>query len=106
MQTPRVCSQRRERLVENGPAAVGAFLKKAGVSESEFKLDDGCGLSKQNRISPNALVHVLMYDFFSPNKQAFLSSLSVAGTDGTLEKRFAGSDLRGRVFGKSGFVKA
>jgi D-alanyl-D-alanine carboxypeptidase/D-alanyl-D-alanine-endopeptidase (penicillin-binding protein 4) len=30
--------------------------------------------------------------------------MSVAGTDGTLEKRFEGSDLRGRVFGKTGFV--
>jgi D-alanyl-D-alanine carboxypeptidase/D-alanyl-D-alanine-endopeptidase (penicillin-binding protein 4) len=90
---------------ENGTAAVGAFLKKAGVAETEFKLDDGCGLSKQNRISPNAIVRVLMYDYFSPNRQAFLSSLSIAGSDGTLEHRFANTDLRGRVFGKSGFVK-
>lgn len=90
---------------ENGPAAVGAFLKKAGVDETEFQLDDGCGLSKKNRISPNALVRVLMYNYFSPNRQAFFNSLSVAGTDGTLEHRFTNSDLRGRVFGKSGFVK-
>ena len=31
-------------------------------------------------------------------------SLSIAGVDGTLEDRFKGSDLRGRVTGKSGFV--
>jgi D-alanyl-D-alanine carboxypeptidase/D-alanyl-D-alanine-endopeptidase (penicillin-binding protein 4) len=90
---------------ENGTAAVGSFLKKVGADESEFKLDDGCGLSKQNRISPNAIVHVLMYDYFGPSRQLFMDSLSVAGTDGTLEHRFANTDLRGRVFGKSGFVK-
>ena len=90
---------------ENGTAAVSAFLKKAGVDESEFNLDDGSGLSKQNHISPNAIAKVLMYDYFSDNRQAFINSLSVAGTDGTLEHRFANSDLRGRVFGKSGFVK-
>ena len=37
-------------------------------------------------------------------KDAFFTSLSIAGKDGTLEMRFQGTDLRGRVFGKSGFV--
>src|SRR5581483_4389260 len=31
---------------------------------------------------------------------------SVAGGDGTLENRFKGSDLRGRVFAKTGFVNS
>jgi PBP4 family serine-type D-alanyl-D-alanine carboxypeptidase len=90
---------------ENGTAAVGAFLTKAGVPESEFQLDDGSGLSKQNHITPNALVRVLRYDFFSKNHDAFLNSLSIAGVDGTLEERFRGTDLRRRVIGKSGYVE-
>ncbi len=90
---------------ENGTAAVGAFLKKIGVDESEFHLDDGSGLSKQNHISPHAIAEVLMYDYFGGNRQAFINSLSIAGSDGTLERRFPNSDLRGRVFGKSGFVR-
>ena len=36
---------------QNGPAAVAAFLHKVGVSDDQFTLDDGCGLSKQNSIS-------------------------------------------------------
>ena len=55
-------------------------------------------------ISPNAIIHVLMYDYFSKNRQAFFNSLSVAGSDGTLSNRFTNNDLRLRVFGKSGFV--
>jgi len=93
---------------ENGTAAVGSFVKDAGVPDSEFHLDDGCGLSKENTISANAIAHVLAHEFISPNFQAFLASLSVAGSDGTLERRFgtaATHDLRGRVFGKSGFVE-
>lgn len=91
---------------ENGTAAVGAFLKKAGVPEAEFHLDDGSGLSHQNHISPHALIRVLTYDFFSPNHDAFLNSLSVSGSDGTLEERFrATPDLRHRVIGKSGFIE-
>lgn len=90
---------------ENGTAAVGAFLKKAGVPESQFHLDDGSGLSRQDRVAPHVLIRVLTYDFFSPNHDAFLNSLSVSGSDGTLEERFRGSDLRHRVIGKSGFIE-
>ena len=90
---------------ENGTAAVAAFLKKAGVGDAEYFLDDGSGLSKQNHITPHALVRVLTYDFFSANRDIFVSSLSIAGVDGTLEERFRGTDLRRRVVGKSGYVE-
>lgn len=90
---------------ENGTVAVGAFLKRAGVPESEFKLDDGSGLSRHNAISPSALVQVLKFDYFGKNHEAFLNSLSITGVDGTLEERFRGTDLRRRVIGKSGFVE-
>lgn len=90
---------------ENGTAAVGAFLKKAGADETEFRLDDGSGLSKHNAITPHALVRVLAYDYFSRNRDVYQSSLSVSGEDGTLSDRFRGTDLKGRVIGKSGFVE-
>jgi D-alanyl-D-alanine carboxypeptidase/D-alanyl-D-alanine-endopeptidase (penicillin-binding protein 4) len=89
---------------ENGTAAVGAFLKAAGVAESEFQLDDGCGLSKQNAVSAEAFAKVLGRNFHSPNWEAFRATLAVAATDGTLQDRFRGTDLKGRVFAKSGFV--
>jgi D-alanyl-D-alanine carboxypeptidase/D-alanyl-D-alanine-endopeptidase (penicillin-binding protein 4) len=89
----------------NGTAAVAAFLRKTGSPPEQFNLDDGCGLSKLNTISPNALCKLLIYDFYSPNHQVFMSSLAVAGVDGTLHDRFRGSDIRGRLFGKSGFVE-
>jgi len=90
---------------ENGTAAVGAFLTHAGIVASEFKLDDGSGLSKHNVISPHALARVLEYDFHGRTRDTFLASLSIAGVDGTLEDRFRGTDLRRRVIGKSGFVE-
>jgi D-alanyl-D-alanine carboxypeptidase/D-alanyl-D-alanine-endopeptidase (penicillin-binding protein 4) len=46
-----------------------------------------------------------MHNFHNPEtKETYFNSLSIAGKDGTLEHRFQGTDLRGRVFGKSGFV--
>jgi D-alanyl-D-alanine carboxypeptidase/D-alanyl-D-alanine-endopeptidase (penicillin-binding protein 4) len=90
---------------ENGLTALKAFLTKADVDPSQYSLDDGCGLSHKNTISPLALTQVLSYDFFGHNKQAFMDSMGVAGVDGRyLQTRFAGSDLRGRVLLKSGFV--
>jgi len=89
---------------DNGTAAIGAFLKGLGVADAEFHLVDGSGLSKQNTISSHAITQVLRHNFYSKNKDVFLASLSVAGEDGTLSDRFRGTDLRGRVFGKSGYI--
>ena len=89
----------------NGLAALRVFLTAAGVDASQYNLDDGCGLSHKNTISAAALVKVLTYDYFSRNRQAFMDSMGVAGVDGRyLQTRFSGSDLRGRVWLKSGFV--
>jgi D-alanyl-D-alanine carboxypeptidase/D-alanyl-D-alanine-endopeptidase (penicillin-binding protein 4) len=89
---------------QNGPAAISAFLKTLGVSADQFSLDDGCGLSKENEISAHAISLVLQHMYFSKNRQTYIDSLSVAGVAGTLDDRFRGSSLRGRVFAKSGFV--
>jgi D-alanyl-D-alanine carboxypeptidase/D-alanyl-D-alanine-endopeptidase (penicillin-binding protein 4) len=89
---------------ENGTAATAAFLESLGVAKDEFTLDDGCGLSKKNAISPNAMAKVLEHDFYGRQHDVFMNSLAIAGVDGTFETRFRDSDLRGRVFGKSGYV--
>jgi D-alanyl-D-alanine carboxypeptidase/D-alanyl-D-alanine-endopeptidase (penicillin-binding protein 4) len=88
----------------NGTAAVAEFLKDIGVADSEYHLDDGCGLSKQNAISSNLMVKVLTHNWYGKNSKVFVNTLAVAGIDGTMEDRFRGTDLRGRVFAKSGFV--
>jgi D-alanyl-D-alanine carboxypeptidase/D-alanyl-D-alanine-endopeptidase (penicillin-binding protein 4) len=87
----------------NGTAAVGAFLAKIGVPPTQFHLDDGCGLSRENNVTADAIVKVLAYDFRGPNREVFLHSLAVPGEEGTFKKRFRGP-LHDRVFGKSGYV--
>jgi serine-type D-Ala-D-Ala carboxypeptidase/endopeptidase (penicillin-binding protein 4) len=89
---------------KNGTAAVGEFLTGIGVPADQFRLEDGCGLSKQNLITAGAITRVLAHDYFSPQGKVFVQSLSVAGADGTLKNRFVGSTLRGRVFAKTGTV--
>jgi D-alanyl-D-alanine carboxypeptidase/D-alanyl-D-alanine-endopeptidase (penicillin-binding protein 4) len=89
---------------ETGNHAMGQYLRSIGVGAGEFKLDDGCGLSKENRISANAIAKVLVHSYHNKDAKMFIDSLAIAGVDGTLDDRFRGSDLRGRVYAKSGFV--
>jgi serine-type D-Ala-D-Ala carboxypeptidase/endopeptidase (penicillin-binding protein 4) len=83
---------------------VSEWLTRIGVGGGQFTMDDGCGLSRGNRISAEAMVRILAYDFGAPTRDAMLRSMAVGGVDGTLRSRFEG-DLRGRVFAKSGFIR-
>lgn len=91
----------------NGTAAVAAWVHSLGVPTDQLSLDDGCGLSKNNRISAEAMVKILAADYASAPaaRDAFVSSLSIGGVDGTLTKRFR-DNLKGRVFAKTGFINS
>jgi|CXWL01.1.fsa_nt_gi D-alanyl-D-alanine carboxypeptidase/D-alanyl-D-alanine-endopeptidase (penicillin-binding protein 4) len=91
---------------ESGRAAVEAFLAKVKVSAGQFRVDDGSGLSRQNRLSAAAMTDVLRYTFSCPGGRfdAMRSALSRAGIDGTLEKRMRNSAAKGRVFAKTGYI--
>lgn len=88
----------------NGTAAVEAYLARLGLPAAEYDLDDGSGLSRQNRVSANAVATVLADAFHRPYGATFVGTMSVSGTDGTLSRRFDGLGLTGRVKGKSGFI--
>ncbi len=92
----------------NGDAAVKAYLGRIGVdSAGAIHLDDGSGMSRQNRVTAEALTAVLAQQFQADTFEAFRAGLSEAGADGTLRRRFATRDrlaLRGRVFGKTGYI--
>lgn len=87
----------------SGTAAMGRYLQSLGIAETQFKLDDGCGLSRKNAISAGAIARVLADSFHGAASKAYVASLAVGGVDGTLDNRFGGS-LRGRVFAKSGYI--
>lgn len=88
----------------NGTAAIGEYLLGLGIPAEQFKLDDGSGLSRQNLVSAGALVRILINNFYSKNREMWVSSLAIADVDGTFSNRFSGSSLSGRVFGKSGYI--
>ncbi|MGQ0793084.1 MAG: D-alanyl-D-alanine carboxypeptidase/D-alanyl-D-alanine endopeptidase [Deltaproteobacteria bacterium] len=88
---------------ENGAAVVEDFLvKKVGISEG-FIVADGSGLSPFNQASPRIMAQVLTYAYKNIGLE-FLSSLPIAGVDGTLKKRFKSSEVEGRVLAKTGYL--
>lgn len=90
-----------------GRTALAAFLKKTGVPADHFKIDEGSGLSRENRLTPVATVRVLQYMFTAGNGafELLRDSLAIGGIDGTLDKRLRTPDVRGRVFAKTGYIK-
>ncbi len=87
---------------ESGGEAVTGFLKHIGIADTEFKVDDGCGLSRDNRVSANAIVQILQTNFVGRYRDEFMNSLAVGGKEGTLENRF--KEMRGRLIAKTGYI--
>jgi len=87
---------------EEGAKVVGAFLAGLKVPEGEFRVRDGSGLSRENRLSAHALVSVLEATAKGPGARVFDDSLSIAGVDGTLEKRLKDLPSGASFHGKTG----
>jgi D-alanyl-D-alanine carboxypeptidase/D-alanyl-D-alanine-endopeptidase (penicillin-binding protein 4) len=84
-----------------GAAAVLAKLKELGVPVDHVVLDDGSGLSRQNRDTCATLTAVL--DLRGrPGLETLLSGLPVSGQSGTLVDQFVGTPLDGKVTAKTG----
>lgn len=75
---------------EKGIQVVKMFLDTLGVKPEGYRLVDGSGLSRANALSPEVLVKVLawMYRQFKLSPE-FVSTLPVAGEDGTLTRRLS-----------------
>jgi len=87
---------------EAGLAELQAFLTEAGVDRGSYNLSDGSGLSRSDLVTPAAVVELLTFMYGSPLRDAWVSLLPIAGRDGTLHARFAGSAAVGRIFAKTG----
>jgi D-alanyl-D-alanine carboxypeptidase/D-alanyl-D-alanine-endopeptidase (penicillin-binding protein 4) len=88
----------------HGRTLITSYLQGLGVDKSQFHLDDGSGLSRENKLSPNAVTAVLLDMYKDTNRQLYKDSLAVAGQDGTIAKYFKEKKYTGRIFGKTGYV--
>ncbi|MDD5529707.1 MAG: D-alanyl-D-alanine carboxypeptidase/D-alanyl-D-alanine-endopeptidase [bacterium] len=88
---------------EKGTNEVYKLLKGIGLSKDEIRIFDGSGLSRYNLISPHGLVKVLASAISEWGiRNEFISSLPIAGVDGTLKHRLRTSECKGNVRAKTG----
>ena len=86
-----------------GARVVRATLSEAGVRLAGVRIADGSGLSRYDRSTVLALTDILSAGASDTAiRDAFITSLAVAGVSGTLEKRLDGRPTKGCVIGKTG----
>jgi serine-type D-Ala-D-Ala carboxypeptidase/endopeptidase (penicillin-binding protein 4) len=90
---------------EAGLDVVWDYLVQAGVEGMDSKkiqLNDGCGLSRDNLLTPRFQASLLKFLSTRPYFDLFLNTLAVSGTDGTLKNRLASEQVRGTIHAKTG----
>ncbi len=90
---------------DKGRKAIETILRSKGaLSRGTLKIDNGSGLSRKSKMSAKILAD--MYDnAYSRYGQRWMNTLSIAGVDGTIKKRFRGTSVKKRAWMKTGTLK-
>jgi D-alanyl-D-alanine carboxypeptidase/D-alanyl-D-alanine-endopeptidase (penicillin-binding protein 4) len=72
------------------------------VSDSDFFLYDGSGMSMDDRVAPRAYTQLLAYASRQAWGAPWRDTFPVAGVDGSLYGRFRNSPLKGKLWAKTG----
>lgn len=91
--------------VNKGRRAIEKILRnKNSLSQGTLKIDNGSGLSRSAKLSAKMLAN--MYDnAYVRYGQRWMNTLSIAGVDGTIKKRFRGTIVKNRAWMKTGTLK-
>ncbi len=90
---------------EGARRRIAAWLAEKGLNLPGLVLDNGSGLSRSERISAEGLANLLLAAWKSPVMPELMSSLPLAGIDGTLKKRLGASATIGRAHLKTGYLE-
>jgi D-alanyl-D-alanine carboxypeptidase/D-alanyl-D-alanine-endopeptidase (penicillin-binding protein 4) len=91
--------------LDAGMQMINEHLKKLGLPEDQYYFQNPSGLTRDNRISAYAMWKVISHlrnDF--KVQPEFLTSLPIAGIDGTLKKRMKNSPGERWVRAKTGYL--
>ena len=89
-----------------GSATVTEWLTgRLGVPPEEFHQADGSGMSRENRASANAFIHLLREMWKSPWREDFVASLPYSGdNDAKFGHRLRGAPYARQVYAKTGYI--
>lgn len=85
--------------------AVREWFKAQGLDDRSLVMDNGSGLSRSERISPAALAALLRAGQRGAQAPELLSTLPLAGLDGTLTRRMKDGPAAGRARLKTGTLR-
>jgi D-alanyl-D-alanine carboxypeptidase/D-alanyl-D-alanine-endopeptidase (penicillin-binding protein 4) len=88
--------------IESGLEVLRGFLTQVGIPNEQYAFYDGSGLSRQNLVTPRAVVTLLQYAAKQPWGTLYAETLPVAGMDGSLADRMRNTPAQGLVLGKTG----
>ncbi len=84
---------------------VKRFLASRGLAERGLVMENGSGLSRNERISARGLARLLLAADASGVRDEFASSLAVAAMDGTVQRRFQNGSVAGQALLKTGSLE-
>ena len=90
---------------DEGLAEMQKFLAEAGVKRGSVLLEEGSGLSRGCLLMPEATVQLLRHMDKHPAAAAYRAALPIAGVDGTLKARFAGTSAARNILAKTGSLR-
>jgi D-alanyl-D-alanine carboxypeptidase/D-alanyl-D-alanine-endopeptidase (penicillin-binding protein 4) len=91
--------------IEDSLEVLSEYARQIGAEQGETVFADGSGLSRDDLVTPDTLVKLLIHMASGPAFEVFLDALPVAGVDGTLAGRFKGTRLEGRIHAKTGTLE-
>ena len=83
---------------------IGEWLAGRGLKFDELVIENGSGLSRQERISADSLNRLLLDLWQHPLMPEMIASLPIVGIDGTMKKRLKETGVSGRAHIKTGTI--
>ncbi len=88
--------------LDKGRRAVTQILNRYRLLDTpKCFIDNGCGLSRTSKITARSMARVLDHAHKSYGKR-WMQTLSIAGTDGTIKRRFNNTSVKNRAWMKTG----
>ena len=87
---------------ELGALVIGGWLAEKGIAAPELVVENGSGLSRNERISAQTMGRMLVAAYRSPVMPEFVSSLPLVGYDGTMRHRLKDRGVAGHAHVKTG----
>ncbi|MDF3127172.1 D-alanyl-D-alanine carboxypeptidase/D-alanyl-D-alanine-endopeptidase [Rheinheimera sp. 1928-s] len=84
---------------------IRSFISSLGLDHSSLRLENGSGLSRSERISPQLMTALLQHAYQARYQPELIASMPLAGVDGTLKRRFTQPQTQGKARLKTGTLR-